>query len=142
MKRGRVSAFNNNINNTTSSRGARQRVANAQSTIDSMSRDSGYDIVAAVVAELQFQNQRVTSISLSALLAEIRRRVVTGKASIALSDESVVGAFMHMMAASATSVDELLGAIRGRVLAQYPSRLGQPLPRWALANVAQSRVVT
>ena len=148
MKRSRsdANAMNTNTNTNTLSSNARftrARVANAQSLIDDLSRvgrSNGYDIVGAIVDELQFQNQnQIKSMSLAALLSEIRRRVINGRSSAPMRNESIVQAFVHMMASSKTCVDGLLDAIRRRVLMQYPTRLGQPLPRWALANVAQSR---
>jgi hypothetical protein len=132
MKRNRQTNTQNGRSTTT------RRSTSVQNSIDDLVRGHGFDLPAAIVLEVSHQNLHAL-LSLTALLAEIKRRVVTGVVSVQLKNESIVQAFVHIMAQSFISVDELMSVLRPRVIALYSSRLEQPLPRWALANVAQSR---
>jgi hypothetical protein len=141
MKRSRSSSNNTNTNINASSFSPRPRIADADSSIDDMIRNHGYDIVSAILEEINFQNQhpQQQQVSLAAFLGHVKKCVVNGHGALNIRDESIVQAFVYLMANSMTSVDGLIAVIRRRVLARYPSRLGQPLPRWAVANVSQAR---
>lgn len=118
------------------SRRQRQRLLAPQDVVRSMVA------VEALVEEMVFHRGAV---SLREMLAEIRRRVVSGRQQLPIRDTRIVPSFLNALAehGGAVSVDALLRSVRDAVISAYHDRFGSrdtaAMPRWAMANVAQAR---